>query len=136
MIRRTLLIMFGLPLIMSGLLIAPALAATTTPTEGISLQISPLPIQLNAKPGATVNTDLRVRNAGTQDEKLQVRLLKVSADDAGNVHLTNPSSSDEFVSWVHFSKSVFDAPPGEWQTITMTVNLPKTAAFGYYFAVE
>jgi hypothetical protein len=79
---------------------------------------------------------LRVRNAGAQDEKLQVRLLKVSADDNGGVHLTNPSPSDEFVSWVHFSKTIFDAPPGEWQTITMTVNVPKTAAFGYYFAVE
>jgi hypothetical protein len=120
------------------LYIAPALAATnaTAPTEGISLQISPLPIQLNAKPGSSVGTDLRVRNAGTQDEKLQVRLLKVSADNSGGVHLTNPSSSDEFVSWVHFSKNVFDAPPGEWQDIKMTVSVPKTAAFGYYFAVE
>jgi len=115
--------------------IAPALAAQS-PTEGISLQISPLPIQLNAKPGAMVSTDLRVRNAGTQDEQLQVKLLKVSADDQGNVHLTNPGPSDEFVNWVHFSKTVFDAPPGEWQTINMTVALPKTAAFGYYFAVE
>jgi hypothetical protein len=135
MIKRALLTLFGLPLVLTGLINAPTLAQST-PTQGISLQISPLPIQLNAKPGSSVSTDLRVRNAGSQPEKLQVRLLKVSADDAGNVHLTNPSSSDEFVNWVHFSKNVFDAPPGEWQTITMTVSLPKSAAFGYYFAVE
>jgi hypothetical protein len=110
--------------------------AQTAPTEGISLQISPLPIELSAKPGTSVTTDLRVRNAGAQDEKLQVRLLKVSADNDGNVHLTNPSSADEFVSWVHFSKTIFDAPPGQWQDIKMTVNVPKTAAFGHYFAVE
>jgi len=83
-----------------------------------------------------VTTDLRVRNAGTQAEQLQVRLLKVSADNVGNVHLTNPSPSDEFTQWVHFSKSIFDAPPGEWQDINMTISVPKTAAFGYYFAVE
>lgn len=124
------------PMFMIVSLLSPPVLAQTAPNSGISLQISPLPIELTAKPGTAVSTDLRVRNAGSQDEKLQVRLLKVSADDAGNVHLTNPSSSDEFVSWVHFSKSVFDAPPGEWQTINMTINVPKTAAFGYYFAVE
>lgn len=115
---------------------ATALAAAQTPTEGISLQVSPLPIELTAKPGTSVNTDLRVRNAGSQDEQLQVRLLKVSADDAGNVQLSNPSSSDEFTQWVHFSKTVFNAPPGQWQTINMSVDVPKSAAFGYYFAVE
>jgi hypothetical protein len=109
-----------------------ALAAS----PGISLQISPLPIQLNAKPGSSISTDLRVRNAGSQTEQLQVRLLRVSADDAGNVHLAAPKPSDPWVNWVHFSKNVFTAPPGEWQTIKMNVDLPKSAAFGYYFAVE
>jgi hypothetical protein len=123
-----------LSLLMAASIASPALAQT--PTEGISLQISPLPIELSAKPGASVSKDLRVRNAGSQDEKLQVRLLKVSADNAGNVHLSNPSAADEFVSWVHFSKTVFDAPPGQWQDINMTINVPKSAAFGYYFAVE
>jgi hypothetical protein len=125
------------PLLLGTLLIMPAAAlAQSTPNQGISLQISPLPIELNAKPGTSVSANLRVRNAGSQEEKLQVRLLKVSADNSGNVHLTNPNSSDESTQWVHFSKTVFDAPPGQWQDITMTVSLPKTAAFGYYFAVE
>lgn len=113
----------------------PALAQPAS-DPGISLQISPLPIELSAKPGTSVSTNLRVRNAGTRDEKLQVRLLKVTAGDDGAVHLSQPGPSDEFVSWVHFSKTVFDAPPGQWQDIAMTVNLPKSAAFGYYFAVE
>jgi hypothetical protein len=128
-------------LLIVALLLAPFSSfsqafAQAAPTEGISLQISPLPIELTAKPGSSTSADLRVRNAGTQDEKLQVRLLKVSSDDSGNVHLTNPSSNDEFTQWVHFSRTVFDAPPGEWQDIKMTINVPKTAAFGYYFAVE
>jgi len=136
-IRKILFVAFSIMTAISPLALpAAASAQTTSPSQGISLQISPLPIQLNAKPGVSASTDLRVRNAGTQDEKLQVRLLKVSADDNGNVHLTQPNANDEWVSWVHFSQSVFDAPPGEWQTIKMTVSLPKTAAFGYYFAVE
>jgi hypothetical protein len=128
----------------SGLLIAVFLVAAVVfpskvlaqTTDGINLQISPLPIELTTKPGTSTGADLRVRNGGTKPEKLQVRLLKVSEDDQGVVHLTQPGPNDEFVHWVAFSKSVFDAPPGQWQTIHMSVNVPKDAAFGYYFAVE
>jgi hypothetical protein len=107
-----------------------------TPTEGINLQISPLPIELNTKPGSNTSTDLRVRNVGPQTEKLQVRLLKVSEDDNGEVHLSNPSPNDDWAKWVSFDRPTFDAPSNQWQTVKMTVNVPKSAAFGYYFAVE
>src|SRR5581483_6280806 len=97
---------------------------------------SPLPIELTTNPGTAISTDLRVRNAGSEAEKLQVHLLKVTEDDNGIVHLAEPSKDDDWTKWVSFSKSVFDAPPGEWQTIHMTISPHKSAAFGYYFAVE
>jgi len=107
-----------------------------TSDQGISLQVSPLPISLSTKPGTTITSDLRIRNVASKTEKLQVRLLKVKGDDTASIHLTEPTSADEWAKWVSFSRPTFDAPPGEWQTIKMTVNVPKTAAFGYYFAVE
>jgi len=115
---------------------SPVITHAQTATEGINLQISPLPIELTTKPGTSTGSDLRVRNAEDQDEKLQVRLLAVSEDNNGNVHLSNPGPTDEWVKWVSFSRNSFDAPAGAWQTIHMTVNVPKSAAFGYYFAVE
>jgi hypothetical protein len=114
----------------------PALASAQTSTDGINLQISPLPIELNTKPGTSASSDLRVRNVGTKTEKLQVRLLAVSEDNNGKVHLTNPKPNDEWAKWVSFDRQTFDAPSNQWQTIKMKVNVPKTAAFGYYFAVE
>jgi hypothetical protein len=137
-LRRAIKVFACVGLIFLGNNVHPisASALTPTPTEGINLQISPLPIELSAKPGSSVSTDLRVRNAGNSPEKLQVRLLSVSEDDNGIVHLTNPKSTDEYVRWVSFDRNVFDAPPGAWQTIRMSVNVPKSAAFGYYFAVE
>jgi hypothetical protein len=120
--------------LVSSLIIAPSVHAQNT--EGINLQISPLPIELNTKPGTSTGADLRVRNVGTKTEKLQVRLLAVSEDDNGQVHLSNPTSSDEWARWVSFDRQTFDAPSSQWQTIKMTVNVPKSAAFGYYFAVE
>jgi hypothetical protein len=116
--------------------LSPCVLAATVPDQGISLQISPLPIDLETKPGSSTTTELRVRNAGTQTEKLQVRILKVSADDNGIVHLSQPEATDSFVNWIHFDKTVFNAPSNQWQTINMTVDVPSSAAFGYYWAVE
>jgi hypothetical protein len=123
-------------IVLALLCLLPSAAAAQAADQGISLQISPLPIEITSKPGTTTSTDLRLRNAGTRDEQLQVRLLKVSADNNGVVHLSEPGANDVWTQWVHFSKTVFDAPPGQWQTISMDISLPKTAAFGYYFAVE
>jgi hypothetical protein len=113
-----------------------ASAKAQSVTDGINLQISPLPIELSAKPGTNTSTDLRVRNVGSKTEKLQVRLLAVSEDDNGQVHLTNPTSTDEWAKWVSFDRQTFNAPSNQWQTIKMKVDVPKSAAFGYYFAVE
>jgi hypothetical protein len=104
--------------------------------EGINLQVSPLPIELSAKPGTSTSAQLRVRNAGLATEKLQVRLLSVHEDDNGQVTLTDPKPTDEYVKWVSFDRKSFDAPSNQWQTIKMTVNVPSSAAFGYYFAVQ
>ena len=125
-------------LCLSTPLLAPAVSHAQTPTnnEGISLQVSPLPIDLVTKPGTSVSTPLRVRNAGSKTEKLQVSLLKVTEDNNGLVHLSKPGANDAFTQWVSFSRTVFNAPPGEWQTINMTVDVPSSAAFGYYWAVE
>jgi hypothetical protein len=118
------------------IILLPITSYAQTPTDGINLQISPLPIELNTKPGTSTGSDLRVRNVGTKTEKLQVRLLAVSEDNNGQVHLTNPKSSDEWTHWVSFDRPVFDAPSNQWQSIKMNIDVPKSAAFGYYFAVE
>lgn len=118
----------GLGLLM---LAPPAQAA-----EGTNLEISPLPIELSVDPGGSVTTDLRVQNRQSHDVQLKVRLLRVKEDDNGNVKLENATPQDSYYNWVTFSQTNFNAPSNVWQTIKMTVSPPKTAAFGYYYAVE
>src|SRR5579862_3162982 len=130
--RRLTLFVLVFGVLCAAALRMPSVGATTT--EGINLQISPLPIELNVQPGSSTTTDLRVRNAGSQPDRLQLRLLKVTEDDNGVVHLERPGPTDDWTQWVSFGQTVFDAPAGQWQTIPMTVNVPKSAAFGYYFA--
>jgi len=111
--------------------------AQTVSTPGFAASISPLPILLSAKPGTSVSTDLRVNNPSTHDEQLKVVVKTFTQDGPdGTVNLHDPTPADTFINWISFSRTVFDAPPGLWQTVHMTVNVPASAAFGYYFAVE
>jgi hypothetical protein len=105
-------------------------------TGPLNLTTSPLPILLTAQPGETVTTELRVKNSSTQTERLRIDLYKFTArGEQGDPYLLDPEPGDRSVEWVSFSKSEFEAPPGEWQTIQMSIAIPADAAFGYYYAV-
>ena len=102
----------------------------------LNITTSPLPISLSVKPGESIKTNLRVKNSGNKTEVLKVGLMKFSAyGDAGKPRLDDRSAGDDYFDWVSFSKNVFTAEPNVWQDISMTINVPKTAAFGYYYAV-
>jgi hypothetical protein len=113
------------------LLPSPALAAS-----GVNLTTSPLPINLSMDPGTTVSTDLRIQNSSNQAQQIKVSLMKFSAyGETGKPALQSRQPGDDYFDWVSFSPSVFTAPPNQWSTVKMTISAPKTAAFGYYYAV-
>lgn len=134
--RRPLLLVFIISFIFS--LLASLLPTPTRALDtGINLQISPLPIVMTSDPGKTVTSDLRVRNAGTSSEKLKVSLRTFQAEgNKGNVVLKDRGPTDTHFDWVSFDRRTFDAPPNVWQTVKMKITIPKTAAFGYYYAVQ
>ncbi|MBI5621082.1 hypothetical protein HY949_04830 [Candidatus Gottesmanbacteria bacterium] len=125
-----------LSLLLAGIF-SPSPAFAQTPDAGsLILVTSPLPINLVTQPGATITTDLRVKNGGTKTETLTVGLMKFGAyGDEGKPKLVDRESGDEFFDWITFSESSFDAAPNEWKTITATIKVPESAAFGYYYAV-
>src|SRR3954463_3140553 len=87
----------------------------------VNLEISPLPILLNTKPGTTTSSDLRVRNAAATNVRLKASIKTFTVEGAdGHIVFHNPGPADEFVHWINFSKSTFDAPAGQWQTVKMT----------------
>jgi hypothetical protein len=103
---------------------------------GLRLITSPLPINLVTEPGKTITTELKVKNGGTQEEKLKINLMKFSAyEDSGQPKLMDPEPQDDFLKWVTFSESSFSVAPEEWKTITATFTVPESASFGYYYAV-
>jgi hypothetical protein len=103
--------------------------------EGFNIVTSPLPINLSASPGTSITTDIKVKNGGTAAEKLKVSLMKFSAyGEEGKPAIADRGANDDYFDWVSFSPAIFDAPPNEWITVKMTINLPSSAAFGYYYA--
>lgn len=119
-------------------LVMPLAASAQTPPvrPPLRLMTSPLPLNVITKPGQPVTADIRVKNNGTQPETLKVELLKFGASgDTGKPQLQERTAQDIYFNWVSFSESNFTAEPNVWKTIKMTINTPKEAAFGYYFAV-
>ncbi len=119
-----------------AVMLAPMQArAAEPPNAALNIVTSPLPVSLVAKPGTTVSTDLKVKNGGAAPEKLKVSLLKFQAfGEEGKPRLLDPEPGDDYFKWVKFSQNTFDAEPNVWKTIKMTITVPKSAAFGYYYA--
>jgi hypothetical protein len=132
---RGLLKLFRIGLVLCAVIILfpfPALAATAP----FNLTTSPLPVLLSTTPGQTVATTLRIQNSGTQAINLKVQLKKFRASgSSGNPEILNQGPGDDYFGWVSFSQNSFTAQPGVWNQINMTVKVPSTAAFGYYYAV-
>jgi hypothetical protein len=134
MISLKLRLAFSLALVFIYWLVAitPTLAASS----GINLTTSPLPVNLAADPGQTISTNLRIQNSASQTQKIKVSLMKFSAyGETGKPALQDRAPGDDYFDWVSFSPSSFSAPPKQWMSVKMTIAAPKTAAFGYYYAV-
>lgn len=126
-----------LAIILPLLSILPAQAAQPGSDAAFNITSSPLPISLTTTPGKPVTTDLRVQNSGTQTATIKVSLLKFkSSDKTGKPLLIKQDpAKDTYFNWVSFNKTSFTADPGEWNTVTMTIDPPTSAANGYYYAV-
>lgn len=124
--------------IVAGIVAYPvtASAQATTQRPPLSLTTSPLPLTVKTQPGKTITADIRVKNNGTQPEKLKVELLKFHADGStGQPQLQERGARDTYFDWVSFSETQFTADPNVWKTVKMTIKTPSSAAFGYYLAV-
>lgn len=112
---------------------SPSVQAQTE--GGLSLITSPLPISLTVEPGASISTDLKIKNGGLQDEELKVTIMKFRAyESSGKPQLMEREDGDAFFDWVRFSEPTFTLAPNEWKTVTATFDIPKEASFGYYYA--
>lgn len=111
-------------------------AADTAPAGPLNISVSPPSSALEAVPGSTATADIRVQNQGPSTERISIGLKKFTADgDSGLPRLADVQPGDESANWVTFSSKEFSVDPTQSQTVRVTIAPPKTAAFGYYYAV-
>ena len=113
-------------------------AATNTPTPSgpINFAVSPPSVAVVAQPGKPMSVDIRVENQSNVSENIKATVMKFTAEgETGLPNIRKFEPSDDFAKWAQVTPAVFSAEPNEWKTIKLNIDPPKSAAFGYYYAV-
>lgn len=127
--------LFLVAAVMLGVFVPKVLGQSNSPTGAFNISTTPVVGNLETKPGASTSMKIQVRNNNLTSERIKVSILKFTSNDQdGSPQLLDPDQNDEFLKWVNFSETSFNAEPNVWKTIDLTINAPSTAAFGYYYA--
>jgi len=102
--------------------------------QNYDLTVSPVFFDLSANPGQTITEKIRIRNNTTAPLPLKVSIKRLAGDEVGDLTL-NEENDDQSLNWVKFANQTFVAPALEWNDVVFTIQVPDTAAYGYYFAV-
>lgn len=137
-IRHIRLIFFTVLLAISYYLLAvilPSVHAQTGP--GLDLTISPPVMEFNVKPGETIKEKFRIRNNLTNPIGLGLSVSKLSSDSVnGEAVPAEPTSADEFISWLSLDSSKLSVPSKEWKEVSFSIDVPTSAAYGYYYVLR
>lgn len=120
-------------LLFAGFLAVKPLLAQNNDAGRLDLTVSPPVIELTAKPGDKVIEKFRVRNNLNSPIALQVDARRLISDPNSGTPQPETSAKGEELSWITFDRPEFTANPQEWQDVTFTIDIPKTAAYGYYY---
>jgi hypothetical protein len=132
--RPYLFLVFGLAL---AFVVIPShrtfAAATGT---GTSLTTSPITLGLNIKPGTTSTQTLQVMNNTSQPLQINMEIKTFGAyGSTGQAAITDFLPDNPASGWIHLSPSTFTAEPNVWSKVAATIDLPKGASLGYYYAI-
>jgi hypothetical protein len=103
----------------------------------VNLTVSPIFLDLTANPGSKIQEKIRVRNNLDTPQKLSIGVYKLnSGGETGEAKIEDPKAEDEYIKWLKLDQSEITSQPKEWMDIPFTLDIPDTAAFGYYYALR
>jgi hypothetical protein len=115
------------------LILSPRANAQTPGSYDVT--ISPVFFDLSANPGTTLSETIRVRNNTNSSLPIKVEVKKLTGDPQGNLTIVD-NTDDDYLSWVKFPNKNVIARPLEWTNIPFTIDIPSSAAYGYYYAIS
>src|SRR3972149_191127 len=129
--RKTLIIIT----VFLGILFLSFTASVLAQTpQNYDVTVSPVFFDLSTNPGQTITEKIRIRNNTSSPLPLKVSIKRLAGDEVGDLTL-NEENDDQSLDWIKFSNKSFIAPSLEWSDVVFTIQVPNTAAYGYYFAV-
>lgn len=115
-------------------LLVPFVAFAQSPEGGrLDLTVSPPVFELVAKPGQSITQTFRVRNNLNEKVELQIKAKRLISDPTTGDPIPDTGATGEELKWVSFDSPDFTANPNEWKNVTFTIDVPESAAFGYYY---
>jgi len=109
-------------------------AQTPTPSN-YDVTISPVFFDLSVNPGDSISNKIRIRNNTNAPLPIKLEVKKMAGDVNGDLTLKD-DPTDSTLSWIKFDSVTFTASPLEWTDVPFTIDIPKDAAYGYYFAIN
>ncbi|HSW97614.1 MAG TPA: hypothetical protein VLF89_07355 [Candidatus Saccharimonadales bacterium] len=104
-------------------------------TNGLDITVSPYVLELSNIPGSKIQSQIRIRNNLDQQIPLQISVGKLAAN-GDSFQPIEATKDDESLRWISFDQASISARPKEWTQVKFTLNIPKTAAFGYYYVIR
>lgn len=110
-----------------------SLTASAVGAQSLVLDVSPLRVQLHAKPGAEYTNAIQVTNSGSDPVRLQAYINDWTMNEAGTPSFRTAGSLNGTSSlWVDSAPSDFLLDPGEQEFVRFTIRVPTDAADGGY----
>ena len=120
--------------LLAAFLLLPGLGAVPAAAD-ISLDVTPLRLELDADPGSEITDAIEVTNLGDAPVRLKAYLQDWYLDEVGTpIFQTVGHQARTASPWVGAAPNDFLLDPGETQTVRFTVHVPESARTGGYHA--
>jgi hypothetical protein len=129
--KKLLLLALFLSLVSFGFLLNKTLAQTQ---NNYDVTISPVFFDLTTDPSTTIDKTIKIRNNTTSPIPIKLLVNKLSGDTNGNLTLSK-DANDFTLSWIKFQSDTVVLKPLEWTEIPFVIEVPKDAAYGYYWTI-
>lgn len=97
--------------------------------------VSPVFFDLNANPGSTITERIRVRNNTNSPISVKLEVKRLTGNEQGELTF-NDENDDGSLNWIKFSDDTVTLTPLEFTNIPFEIEIPKDAAYGYYFSIN
>jgi len=104
-------------------------------TQTFNITTSPNAFDLTADPGQTLKETIKLRNNSDSTQNLKIEIKKLIPTQNGQITIRDFKKEEDYQHWISLENTEIKANSREWSFITFTINVPKTAAFGYYYAL-